>query len=54
MYNTKIDENYITRNLLLQHEKLPFERDGMTYKQLSLFDDSQENAYLFGDEKLHA
>lgn len=54
MYNTKIDENYITRNLLAQHEKLPFDRDGMTYKQLSLFDDAQENVSLFGGEKLHA
>ena len=48
MYNTKIEENYITRNLLAEHEKLPFDKDGMTYKQLSLFDDTQENAGLFG------
>ena len=48
MYNTKIEENYITRNLLAEHEKLPFNKDGMTYKQLSLFDDTQENAGLFG------
>ena len=48
MYNTKIEENYITRNLLAEHEKLPFDKDDMTYKQLSLFDDTQENAGLFG------
>lgn len=48
MYNTKIEENYITRNLLAEHEKLPFDKDGMTYRQLSLFDASQENAGLFG------
>ena len=48
MYNTKIEENYITRNLLAEHEKLPFDRDGMTYRQLSLFDDTQENAQVFG------
>ena len=48
MYNTKIDEDYITRNLLSEHEKLPFDRDGMTYKQLSLFDDGMENASMFG------
>ena len=48
MYNTKIEENYITRNLLAEHEKLPFDKDGMTYRQLSLFDDTQENAGLFG------
>lgn len=39
MYNTKIEEDYITRNLLSVKEKLPFDKDGITYKQLSLFDD---------------
>ncbi len=39
MYNTKIEEDYITRNLLNVKEKLPFDKDGVTYKQLSLFDD---------------
>ena len=39
MYNTKIEENYITRNLLNVKEKLPFDKDGVTYRQLSLFDD---------------
>ena len=48
MYNTKIDEDYITRKLLSEHEKLPFDKDGMTYKQLSLFDDGAENAEIFG------
>ncbi|MBE5877818.1 MAG: putative DNA modification/repair radical SAM protein [Lachnospiraceae bacterium] len=47
MYRTKIEEDYITRNLLYQHERLPFDRDGMTYKQLTLFDDAQENVPLF-------
>lgn len=40
MYHTKIEEDYITRNLISVKEKLPFDRDGMTYKQLSLFDDN--------------
>lgn len=48
MYNTKIEEDYITRNLLAEHEKLPFDKEGITYKQLSLFDDAQENLQLFG------
>lgn len=39
MYNTKIEEDYITRNLLSVKEKLPFDSSGVTYKQLSLFDD---------------
>ena len=48
MYRTKLEEDYITRNLLAEHEKLPFDKDGVTYRQLSLFDDTQENAVLFG------
>lgn len=48
MYPTKVEEDYITRNLLAEHEKLPFDKDGMTYRQLSLFDDAQENVGLFG------
>lgn len=39
MYPTKIEEDYITRNLLNTKEKLPEEIDGMSYRQLSLFDD---------------
>ena len=42
MYPTKIDEDYITRNLIDGKERLPFDRDGMTYRQLSLFDDMME------------
>lgn len=39
MYPTKIEEDYITRNLIDHKEKLPFDKGGMTYRQLSLFDD---------------
>lgn len=39
MYPTKIEEDYITRNLISEEKKLPFDKDGMTYRQLSLFDD---------------
>ncbi|MBD5473127.1 MAG: putative DNA modification/repair radical SAM protein [Lachnospiraceae bacterium] len=42
MYPTKIEEDYITRNLISNKEKLPFDRDGMTYRQISLFDDDRE------------
>ncbi len=38
MYHTKIEEDYITRNLLNIKERLPFDVSGVTYKQLSLFD----------------
>lgn len=39
MYNTRIEEDYITRNLLSVKEKLPAEAGGMSFRQLSLFDD---------------
>lgn len=42
MYPTKIEENYIVRNLMYQNqmgrgEKLPFMTDGTIYQQMSLF-----------------
>ena len=39
MYPVRIDEDYITRNLLNTKEKLPEGADGMTFRQISLFDD---------------
>lgn len=52
MYPTKIEEDYITRNLLNIKEKLPFDADGVTYRQITLFDDikfqsglTEENIY---------
>ena len=39
MYPTRIDEDYITRNLLNTKERLPEGCSGMTYRQLTLFDD---------------
>ncbi|MBO5292411.1 MAG: putative DNA modification/repair radical SAM protein [Lachnospiraceae bacterium] len=50
MYPTKLDEDYITRNLLNVKEKLPFPTDGMTYRQLSLFDDKN----FYEDAELHS
>lgn len=44
MYPTKLEEDYIARNLVSEKERLPFDRDGMTYRQLSLFDDYQISA----------
>ena len=38
MYPTKLDEDYITRNLLATGEKLPREVREMGYRQLSLFE----------------
>lgn len=39
MYPTKLEEDYITRNLLNVRERLPEEIKNMGYRQLSLFDD---------------
>lgn len=39
MYKTKIEEDYITRNLLNTKERLSDSVAGMNYQQLSLFDD---------------
>ena len=39
MYPTKIEQDYILRNLLSVGEKIPISVREMTYKQLSLFDD---------------
>lgn len=39
MYNTKLEEDYIVRNLTTDKDRIKFGSDGMTYKQMSLFDD---------------
>ena len=39
MYPTKIEQDYILRNLLSVGEKIPISVQEMSYKQLSLFDD---------------
>ena len=39
MYPTKIEEDYIVRNLTTEKDRVRFGSDGMSYKQLSLFDD---------------
>ena len=39
MYPTKLEEDYITRNLLNVKERIPEEVRNMGYRQLSLFDD---------------
>lgn len=44
MYPTKMDEDYIARNLLNTGERLPMEVVNMGYQQLSLFDDVRFDA----------
>ena len=46
MYPTRLEEEYITNNLVYQNqmgkgERLPFMMDGTPYRQMSLFDDGQ-------------
>lgn len=40
MYPTKLEEDYIVRNMLDPREKLPVPSSEITYRQLSLFDDT--------------
>ena len=39
MYPVKLDEDYIVRNLTDVRERVQFGSDGMSYRQMSLFDD---------------
>lgn len=39
MYPVKIQEDYIVRNLTSEKDRIQFGSDGMSYRQLSLFDD---------------
>ena len=43
MYQTKIEEDYIVRNLLTVKEKLPLQIGDLSYSQLSMFNDSNYN-----------
>lgn len=52
MYNTKIEEDYITRNLINSKERLPFEVGSITYKQLSLFDDMDTVTNVSSDGRI--
>lgn len=51
MYPTKIEEDYITRNLLSAQGKTPAHIQQMTYRQLSLFDDVNFRKEQIFDEK---
>lgn len=45
MYKTKIEEDYITRNLLNLKERIPIDVKGAGYKQISIFDDISFNPH---------
>lgn len=40
MYRTKLEEDYIVRNITEEKGNLYFDRDGVTYRQITLFDDA--------------
>ena len=44
MYSTKLEEDYIARNLTCDKDRIRFGSDGMSYKQMSLFDLGQFTA----------
>lgn len=52
MYPVKLDEDYIVRNLTDPKERVRFGSDGMSYRQMSLFDDGNFSRPLTGTEQL--
>lgn len=52
MYPTKLEEDYIVRNLTTDKNRIRFGSDGMTYKQMSLFDDGNFTMPVDPQEKL--
>ena len=48
MYPTKLEEDYIVRNMLDPREKLPVHSSEVTYRQLSLFDDCMMQGGMAG------
>lgn len=52
MYPTKLDEDYIVRNLTCDKDRIRFGSDGMTYRQMSLFDDGSFQGTVKPQEKL--
>ncbi len=52
MYPTKLEEDYIVRNLTCDKDRIRFGSDGMTYKQMSLFDDGSFSMPVKPEEQL--
>jgi hypothetical protein len=51
MYTTKLEEDSIVRNLTTDKERIKFGSDGMTYKQMSLFDDNFMNGPVSKEDR---
>ncbi|MCM1089433.1 MAG: putative DNA modification/repair radical SAM protein [Butyrivibrio sp.] len=54
MYPTKLEEDYIVRNLTSEKERIRFGSDGMSYRQMSLFDDGMFSREVTSDETMQA
>lgn len=54
MYPTKLEEDYIVRNLTYEKDRIQFGSDGMSYQQMSLFDVSSFQKPIAIEEKLGA
>ncbi|MCQ2540115.1 MAG: putative DNA modification/repair radical SAM protein [Acetatifactor sp.] len=52
MYPVKIEEDYIVRNLTEKKDRIQFGTDGMSYRQMSLFDDDRFTASITAEEKI--
>ena len=52
MYPVKLDEDYIVRNLTDTKDRVQFGSDGMTYRQMSLFDDGNFSRPMSAVEQL--
>ncbi len=52
MYPTKLEEDYIVRSLTSGKDRIRFGSDGMTYRQMSLFDDFHFQGQAGQEEKL--
>ena len=54
MYPTKLEEDYIVRNLTSEQERIRFGSDGMSYRQMSLFDDGVFDRPVTVEEEMQA
>jgi len=52
MYPVKLEEDYIVRNLTDKKVRTSFGSDGMTYRQMSLFDDGFFQTEIPGEERV--
>ncbi len=54
MYPTKLEEDYIVRNLTYEKDRIQFGSDGMSYQQMSLFDVGSFQKPIGIEEKVEA